>query len=1087
MDPARPADDARRLDLLRQLGLVSVEPDPALDRLSRLASVVTGADIAMVTFIAGERQFVRSRVGTEATVVPLDDSFCRCVLEARGLVEIDDAQHDARVADSPFVRGAGVIRSYAGVPVRFDGAVLGTVCVLDSRPRRLGVAQRVALVDVAGLVESLLQARYEQLLLDDQCRYAVELAEVLSDSEAMLTQAQRLARLGSWDIDVTTGLTAWSASLYELFDRDESLGPITADEFRDRMPPEDRPAFQAAVERAFYRHEKTQAEFRFPQPDGQFRWINAVSEPVRDAGGRVLRLRGTLQDVTERRLIERRVRESAERDRLLWQTSADVVLMVGEDNLIRFCNPAIEPVLGWRPDEVIGRPLTMLQPERLREAHRQGFARYLASGRRHLDWRAVEIVGLHRDGREIPIEISFSDMQIDGHRTFGAFMRDVTQRVQQQQALQRSEERYRRIVQTAEEGIWMIAADATTTFVNPKMARMLGYEASEMLGRSMYDFMDERARAEAEENMRRRAQGIAEQHDFRLRRKDGSDLWTAMSTSPIVDADGQLSGALAMVTDITERRRAEEALRQSEERFRSLTVLSSDWYWEQDEHFRLTQIVGGRAFDNNVGLRRVIGQRPWEAGSAGMDATDWERHRRQLEAHEPFRDFEITHAGADGALYTVSVSGEPVFDASGRFTGYRGVGRDITEQRRGQTLRLELEAQLRESQKMEAIGVLAGGIAHDFNNVLAGILGNASLAIQDLSAGHPAAVGLEQIRKAGLRGRGLVQQILAFARRQPREVVSCELRPLLDECIGLLRSTLPAGVTLEVSLSEQRLFVMADPTQIEQVLMNLCTNAWHSLGGKPGRVAVALEGVQIDGPAARLLGAGLTPGTYARIAVEDNGRGMDAETRARIFEPFFTTKPVGEGTGLGLAVAHGIISAHGGVIRVQTAPGQGSTFEIYLPRSAETLPADRPQPLAMAHRGHGERVLYIDDDEVMVVMVERLLERLGYRVTCLHDPVRAIEFVRAAPREIDIVVSDLNMPELSGLDVARALNAIRPELPVIISSGNLPDQLQGEARQAGVRALVHKQYTLEELGGVIHWVLAGGQRLGLEPLLMASR
>ena len=214
---------------------------------------------------------------------------------------------------------------------------------------------------------------------------------------------------------------------------------------------------------------------------------------------------------------------------------------------------------------------------------------------------------------------------------------------------------------------------------------------------------------------------------------------------------------------------------------------------------------------------------------------------------------------------------------------------------------------------------------------------------------------------------------------------------------------------------------------------------------------------------------------------------MDAETRARIFEPFFTTKPVGEGTGLGLAVAHGIIAAHGGVIRVQTAPDEGSTFEIYLPRSASTEAADRPVPLAIAQRGHGESVLYIDDDDVMGVMVERLLQRLGYAVTCLHDPARAIEVVRMAPRAFDVVVTDLNMPELSGLDVARALHRIRADLPVIISSGNLPDQLQNEAREAGVRALVHKQYTLEELGTVIHWVLAGGQRLGLEPLQMSTR
>ena len=967
MDPARPADDARRLDLLRQLDLLSAEPDPALDRLGRIAAAVTGADLAMITLIAGERQFVRSRVGAQARVDPLEDGLCRCAIDGPGLVEIEDATRDPRFADSPFVHGPGAIRSCAGVQVRFDGVALGTLCVLDPQPRRLGDAQRAALVDLAGAVEGLLQSRHEQRQLVARRRRALGLA------------------------------------------------------------------------------------------------------------------------VTERRLNRRRARESAQRDRLLWQTSADVVLMVGEDDLIRFCNPAIEAVLGWRPEEVVGQPLTMLQTGRLREAHRRGFARYLASGERHLDWRAVEIAGLHRDGREIPLEVSFSDMQMDGQHVFGAFMRDVTQRVQQQQALQRSEERYRRIVQTADEGIWMIAADATTTFVNPKMARMLGYEAAEMLGRPMYDFMDERARVEAAANLQRRAQGIAEQHDFRLRRKDGSDLWTAMSTSPIVDADGRHAGALAMVTDITERRRAEEALRQSEERFRSLTVLSSDWYWEQDENCRLTQIAGGRAFDDDAGLRGVIGQRPWETGGKGMEPADWERHRRQLEAHEPFRDFVVTHEGADGSLYTVSVSGEPVFDPSGRFAGYRGVGRDITEQRRGQALRLELEAQLRESQKMEAVGALAGGIAHDFNNVLAGILGNASLAIQDLAPGHPAALGLEQIVRAGQRGRGLVQQILAFARRQPREVASCELRPLVEECIGLLRSTLPAGVTLDLSPGAQRLFVMADASQIEQVLMNLCTNAWHSLGGQPGRIAVTLAGVELDGAAARQLGAGLAPGAYVRISVEDNGQGMDAGTRARIFEPFFTTKPVGEGTGLGLAVVHGIVSAHGGVIRVQTAPGQGSTFEIHLPRSDATAAGERPQPPAIMHRGHGERVLYIDDDDVVVVMVERLLERLGYRVTCLHDPARAVEFVRAAPGGIDIVVSDLNMPQLSGLDVARALQGIRPELPVIIVSGNLPDQLQGEARLAGVRALVHKQYTMEELGGIIHWVLAGGQRLGLEPLLMASR
>jgi len=631
---------------------------------------------------------------------------------------------------------------------------------------------------------------------------------------------------------------------------------------------------------------------------------------------------------------------------------------------------------------------------------------------------------------------------------------------------QRSEERYRRIVETAEEGIWLIDAAGVTTFVNPKMASMLGYEVLEMLGRPLLAFMDDDARDQARTNLRRREDGIAEQHDFRLRRKDGGPLWTAMSTSLLQDDRGGYAGALAMVTDITQRRAAEEALRASEERFRSLMVLSSDWYWEQDEEFRLTRMAGGRAFDADASQRRAVGLRPWEAASSLMEPAVWDEHRRTLEAHLPFRDFEIMHEQPDGRLNTISVSGEPVFAADGTFTGYRGVGRDITAQRREQAERLALEAQLRESQKLEAIGSLAGGIAHDFNNVLAGILGNAALAMQDLldvPGAAAALASLEQIERAGLRGRGLVQQILAFARRQPREVVNCELPP------------------------QDPLYVMADATQVEQVLVNLCTNAWHSLAGRPGRVVVALAPVEMDAGIARGLGLGLAPGRYVRLSVQDNGQGMSAHTRARIFEPFFTTKPPGEGTGLGLAVAHGIVAAHGGAIHVLTAEGLGSTFEIYLPRVAAAPPPERPATVPPPRRGHGERVLYVDDDEVMGVMVERLLARLGYAPTCLRDPLLAVAAVRAAPQDFDIVVTDLNMPEMSGLEVARELRELRADLPVVISSGNLPEELQAQARELGVRGLVHKQFTLEELGAVVHWVLAGEQRLGLEPLQLPSR
>jgi PAS domain S-box-containing protein len=717
-------------------------------------------------------------------------------------------------------------------------------------------------------------------------------------------------------------------------------------------------------------------------------------------------------------------------------------------------------------------------PRALADAQRAALADLAGTVAGLLEQRRQRALLDEERGHALALAAALRDSQARLAAAQRGTIQDVTARKEAERHARESAERYRRIVQTADEGIWLIDARNVTTFVNPKMAHLLGYTVDEMAGRSLFEFMDEAARAQAETNVERRARGIAEQHDFRLRRRDGSELWTAMSTSPIFDEAGRYAGALAMVTDITERRQAEEALRRSEARFRSLSALSADWYWELDADLRLVEVVGGPSSRKDIRARSRVGKHPWEDAEAGVDPAVWARHRAQLEAHEPFRDFEIqADGGADGVRQVLTISGEPVFDDAGRFTGYRGVGRNITEQRRARHAREQLEAQLREAQKMEAIGVLAGGIAHDFNNVVAGILGNVALALQDLPPGHPVAQGLAQIRKAGLRGRGLVQQILAFARRQPPEVALCELHPLVDESVDLLRATLPAGVQIEVELAGEPLHVLADATQVGQVLMNLCTNAWHALAGSTGRIVVGLHAARLDAAAARRVAAGLQAGRYACLSVRDDGRGMNAETRARIFEPFFTTKPLGEGTGLGLSVAHGIVAAHGGAITVESAEGAGSTFTIYLPCAVAAEPADRaPERDPAALRGRGERVLYVDDDEVMAVMVERLLQRLGYDVVCHQDPQAALAAVRARPDAFDIAVTDLNMPGLSGLDVAREIARVRGDLPVIISSGNLPEELQADARIAGVRALLHKQYTLEELGPAIHRVLAGGDR-----------
>jgi PAS domain S-box-containing protein len=397
---------------------------------------------------------------------------------------------------------------------------------------------------------------------------------------------------------------------------------------------------------------------------------------------------------------------------------------------------------------------------------------------------------------------------------------------------------------------------------------------------------------------------------------------------------------------------------------------------------------------------------------------------------------------------------------------------DVSERKEAEADLRKYEAQVRHAQKMDSIGTLAGGIAHDFNNILGAILGNAALALESLGEGHPAAAYLHEVHKASTRARTLVRQILTFSRREPQELIMQSLWPVVEETHQLLRATLPAGVDLDVVHVGEAPHVHADATQVQQVVMNLCTNAWHALRDGTGRITIGLEAVSLDETARQHLG-GLSSSRCAHLWVSDNGIGMDAPTRERIFEPFFTTKPVGQGTGLGLAVAHGIVVAHHGAIAVDSEPGRGSTVHLYLPAVDPPAPARSTRSTAAADvLGRGERVIYVDDDETMVLMVQHLLQRCGYRVLACHSARAALGAVRQHPEGFDLVVTDFNMPESSGLDLARELARVRPGLPVIISSGYITEEQRTLAREAGVRGLLEKQNTFEDLPGLARKVLS---------------
>jgi two-component system cell cycle sensor histidine kinase/response regulator CckA len=409
--------------------------------------------------------------------------------------------------------------------------------------------------------------------------------------------------------------------------------------------------------------------------------------------------------------------------------------------------------------------------------------------------------------------------------------------------------------------------------------------------------------------------------------------------------------------------------------------------------------------------------------------------------------------------------------------GYVGTLRDITRQKQAEEIRDSLAAQLRQSQKMEAMGTLAGGIAHDFNNIVARILGNVELAWNDAGANPALLKSLQEIRTAGEKARDLVQQILSFSRKRPTEFRRIALMPVVEEAVRLLRSTLPARVSLSLDCEFGMPTVRADASQIEQVLVNLVSNAMQANLHWRGHIAIRIDTVRSDDDMAKKHPV-LTelfeqqPGTVVRLSVTDDGPGMDAATLERIFEPFFTTKPVGQGTGLGLSVVHGIIKAHSGAIDVVSELGSGSCFTIYMP--AADGPAEVPEQLEPASNSdlpEGKHILYLDDDQDLVFIVSRLLEGKGLRVTGFSEQQAALAALRSAPGAFDLVVSDFNMPGMSGLDVAREVRSIRSDFPVVIMSGYIDETLQSQAVGAGVRHLIAKANIVEDLAAVLQRLL----------------
>lgn len=636
-------------------------------------------------------------------------------------------------------------------------------------------------------------------------------------------------------------------------------------------------------------------------------------------------------------------------------------------------------------------------------------------------------------------------------------------------ALHASEARFANAFEFAPVGVGLVAPDGRWIKVNRALCDMLGYDEAELLKKTFGDITHPDDLARSLDYIARLQRGEIErfQYEKRYLHQRGRVVWVLLSVSLVRSVTGAPMYEICQIQDIT-------ALKTTRNERDMLFDLSPDLLCVAD--------IDGRFRQLNPAWTRTLGWSTTELLKLSYpELVHPEDLARTLEAGKQLREgravfnFENRYRCQDGSYRLLSWNSFPLPDAGMTFA----VVRDITERAAAEDARRSAEQRAGERQRMEALGKLAGGIAHDFNNNLAVMLGNLTLARRALGADHPVGKKLAQIEIAGQRAVALVQQILAFSRRQPQQLRVLTLGSIVIETLGLLRATIPAGIAIDTQIESDVPPVLADETQMHQILMNLCTNAWHAIEarhGQGGEIVVRVDACEFEHTPDEE-GNSRRHGRGVRLTVKDNGVGMDATTRARLFEPFFTTRAIGEGTGLGMSVVHGIVAAHHGTINIDSAPGCGTTVTTRFP--AAPLPADSSQASSngtatAADESTAQHVLYIDDEPQLVMLACEMLEQDGYTVTGHVDAQSGLAALRANPTAFDLVITDFNMPRCSGFDIAREALALRAGLPVIVASGNITPAMQQEASQLGVRHLLHKTDIATRLRSLVREVLAGG-------------
>jgi two-component system cell cycle sensor histidine kinase/response regulator CckA len=739
----------------------------------------------------------------------------------------------------------------------------------------------------------------------------------------------------------------------------------------------------------------------------------------------------------------------AARNAAILQSAMDGFFVLGEDYRFQEVNDAFCWMVGYSADELL--QMTMTDLEVSAPVRDGGSGAYWRTGLHHF-----ATSHRHKDGHIVQLESCVVVLRDGSAKILVGFARDVTERCRAEQALRDSEAQYRNLVETSRDLIWSTDLDGRWTFVNNAARSMYGYEPDEMLGRPVLEFVRperlEQARQVLEEL---RAGKPRFQFDTEHVRKDGAIVFLSVNALPIRDRYGSVIGITGTSTDLTARRQAEQRVHAANTRFESLVTRMPLGYIVWSADFRILEWNPAASAMFGYTAEEAAGRFATELIVPPEARTTFEEMCHTLFRGVPDAGTVLVNRRQNGDKINCEWHNTVLPDPEGGVQRVVTLVRDVSERER-------LEAQLRQSQKLESLGVLAGGVAHDFNNLLVGIMGNASLAMEKLPTDSPVQLLLERVVNAGRRATDLTKRMLAYAGRATCDVQIMDLNALVQEMADFAVAAVPRKIALHIHTQRDLPLVQADSSQVQQVIMNLLINAAEAIGDAGGDVTVSTwaEELSASRVAREFADQHVAAGQYVCLEVRDTGCGMSPETLSRIFDPFFTTKFAGRG--LGLSAILGIVRAHHGAITVSSQVGVGTVFRVYLPAAA-TQAAVAP----VQNTGHGlprgATVLVIDDEEEIREVVETVLQSRGINVLTAADGGSGLELFRQHAPRVDAVLLDMNMPGMSGEAVFQELVAIRPDVKVILSTGYSEQEAATRFAHAPLAGFVHKPYTASAL------------------------